>query len=128
MHNFKLKIYLITDEKGITQKVDLLPKPSCTCHEKKSCCHILAVQHLNGINIAEIYKQPNLSKLIKSKNAGATGRKRRGHKKNTVRQEMSTVNKTLEQQAEQHYIPTVTESVEHPQAEQQLFQTVVVDN
>ena len=34
-HNFELKLYLVTDEKGVSHKVELLPKPKCTCLEKR---------------------------------------------------------------------------------------------
>ncbi|CAF0750712.1 unnamed protein product [Brachionus calyciflorus] len=74
-----LKVYLVQDERDICFQVKLIPKPSCNCVEKTSCCHILAVEAINGINIEKIYKIPNLSKLTKSKNLGSTGRKNRVH-------------------------------------------------
>ena len=70
-----LKIYFVTDEKNNCYQVKLLPKATCTCLEKNSCCHILAVQSINGIEPA--YKIPNLTDLTKAKNSGVTGRKKK---------------------------------------------------
>ena len=52
--------------------------------EKGNCARILAVQHLNGIDISNNYKLPNLGKITKAKNSGSTGRKRRGHQINSI--------------------------------------------
>ncbi|CAF0765676.1 unnamed protein product [Brachionus calyciflorus] len=57
---------------------------SCSCIEKQSCTHILAVQAINGIDISNSYKIPNLGKLTKNKNCGATGPKKKGHFINSI--------------------------------------------
>ena len=77
--DLRFRLYLVEDEQKNLFQVKLLPKPSCICIEKGNCAHILAVQHLNGIDIGNNYKFPNLSKITKSKTLGSTGRKRRGH-------------------------------------------------
>lgn len=80
----KLKTYFVSDEHNECYQVKLLPKATCTCLEKQHCCHILAVQSINGIEISNAYKIPNLAKLTKSKNMGSTGRKTRGHAINSI--------------------------------------------
>ena len=82
-HNLELKLYTVVDAKQNPYQVTLLPKASCSCgmnskKKKEECAHILAVRHLNGQNITDLYKVPTLSNLVKKKNSGASGRKRRG--------------------------------------------------
>ncbi|RNA44067.1 hypothetical protein BpHYR1_014825 [Brachionus plicatilis] len=79
-----LKLYFITDEKNNCLQVKLLPKPTCTCLEKQNCSHILAVQSINGIDISNSYKMPNITQITKAKNSGSTGRKRKGDAVNTI--------------------------------------------
>lgn len=80
----RLRLYLVEDEQKNLFQVKLLPKNSCICVEKGNCAHILAVQHLNGIDISNQYKLPNIAKITKAKNSGSTGRKRRGHHVNSI--------------------------------------------
>ncbi|RNA23232.1 hypothetical protein BpHYR1_014571 [Brachionus plicatilis] len=77
-------LYFITDEKNNCLQVKLLPKPTSTCLEKQNCSHILAVQSINGIDISNSYKMPNITQMTKAKNSGSTGRKRKGHAVNTI--------------------------------------------
>ena len=80
--------YLIKDENEKSYQVCLLPKPKCSCLEKTSCSHILAVQHIHGVRITDKYQIPNLGALTKSKhNNQAQGRKMRNHLKNTQSRE-----------------------------------------
>lgn len=44
----------------------------------------MAVESINGINIEENYKIPNLANLTKVKNSSSTGRKKRGHVANSI--------------------------------------------
>jgi hypothetical protein len=76
----------IKDENKISFNVRLYPKEKCSCDEKTArCCHLLAVYHLNGASIEELYKMPNLDTLIKSKNNNQSqGRMGRHHARNTV--------------------------------------------
>ncbi|RNA24473.1 hypothetical protein BpHYR1_051898 [Brachionus plicatilis] len=80
----RLRLYLVEDEQKNLFQVKLLPKYSCICVEKGNCAHILAVQHLNGIDISNQYKLTNIAKITKAKNSGSTGRKRRGHHVNSI--------------------------------------------
>ncbi|RNA11596.1 hypothetical protein BpHYR1_035557, partial [Brachionus plicatilis] len=80
----RLWLYLVEDEQKNLFQVKLLPKHSCICVEKGNCAHILAVQHLNGIDISNQYKFPNIAKIIKAKNSGSTGRKRKGYHVNSI--------------------------------------------
>ncbi|RMZ95763.1 hypothetical protein BpHYR1_043262 [Brachionus plicatilis] len=80
----RLRLYLVEDEQKNLFQVKLLPKHSCICVEKGNCAHILAVQHLNGIDISNQYKLPNIAKITKAKNSGSTGRKKRGHHVNSI--------------------------------------------
>ncbi|RNA29092.1 hypothetical protein BpHYR1_012405, partial [Brachionus plicatilis] len=90
-----LKLYFVTDEKNNCFQVKLLPKLSCTCPEKSSCCHILAVQSINGLDISNNYKIPNLTSLTKSKNSGLTGRKKKGHLINSIDPSLNTASVLL---------------------------------
>ena len=78
-HNIELKVYHIIDENDEVHNVKLLPKANCTCHLKKSCCHILAVEITNGKDISE--RIPNLSLLTRIKNNNKiSGKKMTGQK------------------------------------------------
>ena len=79
-HNIELKVYHIIDD---VHNVKLLPEANCTCHLKKSCCHILAVEITNGKDISE--RIPNLSLLTRKKNNNKiSGKKMTGQKINSV--------------------------------------------
>jgi hypothetical protein len=57
-----------------------------TCLEKTKCCHIYAALHSTGMDIDSSFthgKMTDLSKLIKQKNGGSSGRKMRGHLANS---------------------------------------------
>ena len=65
-------------------QIQLLPKTSCTCLEKVICCHILAVQFFKGAEIDKRFNLPSLSQVILANNdQQKTGRKMRGHEKNS---------------------------------------------
>ena len=84
-HNFELKVNHIIDENDDVHNVKLLPKANCTCHLKKSCCHILAVEITNGKDISEPFRIPNLSLLTRTKNNNKiSGKKMTGQKINSV--------------------------------------------
>ena len=68
-----------------------MPKLSCTCPERSSCCHVLAVQSINGLDISNSYKIPNLTSLTISKNSGLTGRKKKGHLVNSIDPSSNTI-------------------------------------
>jgi len=85
IHNIEHKCYSIIDEYNKPHQVTILPKSKCSCsYGKANCCHILAVQHINGLYITDAYKAPNMGEVFKSKRNGKlTGRKKRGHKANS---------------------------------------------
>ena len=70
----------------------LFPKPKCSCIPGKThCAHILAVQYANNLDISDAYKVPNIGNLVKSnKNGKNSGRKRRGHKTNSIEKNLPT--------------------------------------
>jgi hypothetical protein len=49
----EFKCYRLLDQNDAPFQVVLLPKAQCSCTEKLNCSHILAVQHLNGVRIAD---------------------------------------------------------------------------
>ncbi|CAF0805898.1 unnamed protein product [Brachionus calyciflorus] len=49
------------------------------------------VQSINGIDITNSYKVPNIAQITKIKNAGSSGRKRKGHAVNTIEPSTSKI-------------------------------------
>lgn len=52
--------------------------------EKIACFYILAVHLINGIDISNCFKIPDLTNLTKAKNYVITGRKFKGHEMNLI--------------------------------------------
>ena len=80
------KYYELTDEKDYLQNVRLMPSQYYSFLEKTKCCHIYAALHSTGMDIDSSFthgKMTDLSKLIKEKNGGSSGRKMRGHLANS---------------------------------------------
>ena len=73
--------------------------PKCTCDDKTKCCHILAVLHVNGIDINNSYyhkKMSSYSQIVKVANGGASERLKQGHAKNTtVDKFIDTINRNF---------------------------------
>ena len=81
----KYRHYTVLDENKRAWIVKLYP-PSCTCTEKISCVHIYAVEYYNGLDVSKKYKISKLTALtqvIRNKNGGWSGRKKRGHAANS---------------------------------------------
>ena len=83
--SLKHRHYTVVDEHKRAWIVQLYP-PLCTCTEKIGCVHIYAVEHFNGLDISTKYKYSKLTPLtqvIRNKNGGMSGRKKRGHEANS---------------------------------------------
>jgi len=129
--DLELKVYLIKDEKDNCFQVKLLPKPTCTCVEKTSCCHIMAVESINGVNIENNYKIPNISKITKTKNSGSTGRKKsrkkRGHVVNSIDSQLIQASKSNMSMYEyEHYLKELMDEKFHNLLDQALSSKLVI--
>ena len=73
--------YTVVDENRKPWIVNMNPTPKCSCNERFGCVHIYAVQRHQGKNIESLYKIAKLTPLtgvIRTKNNGTSGRKRKG--------------------------------------------------
>ncbi|RMZ95681.1 hypothetical protein BpHYR1_051756 [Brachionus plicatilis] len=91
-HNSKISraLWFINNEKiNFDLKLKL-------CLDKQICSHLLAVQSVNGIDISNSYKIPNIAQMTKTKNSGVTGRKKRGHAINSNDPTANEVNRSYD--------------------------------
>ncbi|CAF1046822.1 unnamed protein product [Brachionus calyciflorus] len=103
----------------------LVLKPVCPCVEKASCCHIMAVESINGVNIEQNYKISNISKLTKTKNSGSTGRNKRGHVINSIDPQSVQVSNT-NMYVYENYLKEIVDEKFHHQLDKALFSKFII--
>ncbi|CAF1090303.1 unnamed protein product [Brachionus calyciflorus] len=90
-HNIVLGIYQVIDEQNICNQIipstiGKTTKYACSCIERLNCVHILAVEKSNDKDIENLAKYPKakMDDLVKANNNNQlSGRKKRGHEKNS---------------------------------------------
>ena len=101
-NNSEFGFWTVIDENNAPFQVKIFPKAECSCKlvGKSQCVHVLACLRANGQPIDSGYKLPKLSDLTRTKEQGKkSGRKNRGHKKNSLKVKQKSIKQTTQELA-----------------------------